>query len=193
MTNKTDPYVACSSLEWKLGIHLGEWRASRNLAKRMGKEPSTDVAYLQGVKDLLNDYLSSFQPMQPLTDPLTVTRTERGWAGHFICANRCQFRRNTLLQCGSSKIVVSTVGLLENISRDGIETVGAGRYYETMAFHADYTDLRYFDADVSREIQFESPWQVSEINADDVANNQHEAVVDEITQNLAAGKTYTTD
>ena len=60
MTNKTDPYVACSSLEWKLGIHLGEWRASRNLAKRMGKEPSTDVAYLQGVKDLLNDYLSSF-------------------------------------------------------------------------------------------------------------------------------------
>ena len=65
MTNKTDPYVACSHLEWKLGIHLGEWRASRNLAKRMGKEPSTDVAYLQGVKDLLNDYLSSFQPMQP--------------------------------------------------------------------------------------------------------------------------------
>lgn len=151
------------------------------------------AAYLQGVKDLLNDYLSSFQPMQHLTDLLTVTRTERGWAGHFICANRCRFRRNTLLQCGSSKIVVSTVGLLENISRDGFETVGNGRYYETMAFHADYTDSRYFDADVAREIQFESPWQVSEIDADDVANNQHEAVVDEITQNLAAGKTYTTD
>lgn len=65
MTNASDPYVACSSLEWKLGIHLGEWRASRNLAKRMGKEPSTDTAYLQSVKDLLNDYLSSFQPMQP--------------------------------------------------------------------------------------------------------------------------------
>lgn len=66
MTNKTDPYVACSSLEWKLGLHLGEWRASRNLAKRMGEKPSADAAYLQGVKDLLNDYLSSFQPMQPL-------------------------------------------------------------------------------------------------------------------------------
>ena len=66
MTNKTDPYVAASSLEWKLGLHLGEWRASRNLAKRMGEKPSTDAAYLQGVKDLLNDYLSSFQPMQPL-------------------------------------------------------------------------------------------------------------------------------
>ena len=75
MTNATDPYVACSSLEWKLGIHLGEWRASRNLAKRMGKEPSTDVAYLQGVKDLLNDYLSSFQPMQ-LTNLLDVSKRQ---------------------------------------------------------------------------------------------------------------------
>lgn len=75
MTNKTDPYVACSSLEWKLGIHLGEWRASRNLAKRMGKEPSTDTAYLQGVKDLLNDYLSSFQPMQ-LSNLLDVSKRQ---------------------------------------------------------------------------------------------------------------------
>lgn len=75
MTNKTDPYVACSSLEWKLGIHLGELRAIRNLAKRMGKDPSTDVAYLQVVKDLLNDYLSSFQPMQ-LTNLLDVSKRQ---------------------------------------------------------------------------------------------------------------------
>ena len=132
---------------------------------------------------------------QRLTRPLTVTRTERGWGGHFVGAHRCRFRRNTLLQCGSSKIVVSTVGLWENNDRDGFEMIGAGRYYETMAFHADYTDLRYFDADVTKEIRFESPWQISEIDidvpwADYVANNQHEAVVDEITQNLVAGKTY---
>jgi predicted LPLAT superfamily acyltransferase len=75
MTNASDPYVACSSLEWKLGIHLGEWRASRNLAKRMGEKPSTDDAYLQGVKDLLNDYLSSFQPMQ-LSNLLDVSKRQ---------------------------------------------------------------------------------------------------------------------
>ena len=65
MTNASDPYVACSSLEWKLGIHLSEWKASRDLAKRLNKDPCADAAYLQGVKNLLNDHLSSFQPMQP--------------------------------------------------------------------------------------------------------------------------------
>ena len=59
MTNSThDPYVACSSLEWKLGIHLSEWKAARDLAKRLGKDPVADAAYLQGVKDLFNDFLA---------------------------------------------------------------------------------------------------------------------------------------
>ena len=85
MTNKTDPYVACSSLEWKLGIHLSEWRADRNLAKKMGmgKEPCTDAAYLQGVKDLLNDYLSSFQPMQ-LTNLIDVSKRQDPVIDHLI-------------------------------------------------------------------------------------------------------------
>lgn len=59
-TSARDPYVACSSLEWKLGIHLSEWRASRNLAKRLNKEPCSDDAYLQGVKDLLNDFIACY-------------------------------------------------------------------------------------------------------------------------------------
>ena len=116
----------------------------------------------------------------------TVRRTERGWAGHFICANRCRFKRNTLLERGDTRIVVSTVGLLENIKNDGFETVGNDRYFETMAFHAAF-DGRYWDADVSRQVCFESPWRISEIDADDRANDQHEAVVSEISAKLHSG------
>lgn len=126
----------------------------------------------------------------PMTeDPATlpVLRIERGWGGHFICANRCRFRRNTLLDAGKTKIVVSTVGLMESLNGKEFETVGHNRYFETMAFHAQF-DGRYWDADVSREVSFESPWFISEIDADDKANDQHEAVVGELISRLASGK-----
>ena len=67
-----------------------------------------------------------------------VKRTERGWAGHFICAENCQFRRNTLLEYGDRKWVISTVGRLlttdYKTKKLKFDTIGAGnRYYETMA------------------------------------------------------------
>jgi hypothetical protein len=67
--------------------------------------------------------------------PSIVTRTERGWGGHFICADRCLFRRNTLLHNTDTgaKIVISTVGLMKGPD-GGIEAIGWERYYETMAF-----------------------------------------------------------
>jgi hypothetical protein len=120
-----------------------------------------------------------------------VKRTERGWAGHFICANRCRFRRNTLLEYNDIKIVISTVGLMEK--REGLKTnefeqVGAGRYFETMAFHAKRDDARFHDIDVSREVNFDSPWQIGKIDADNKANDMHEMVVNEITQMLVDNK-----
>ena len=125
-----------------------------------------------------------------------VKRTERGWAGHFICADRCLFRRNTLLECGDVGIVVSTVGLMLDYHHKGFPNthkfaeVGYMRNYETMAFHADPKDTRYHDIDVNRQISFESPWSIAELDADDKANDMHEAVVDEITAELEKWNRY---
>ena len=118
-----------------------------------------------------------------------VTRRERGWAGHFICADRCKFRRNTLLTKGDVRIVVSSVGLMTHWKGPdhGFEQVGLDRFFETMAFHAKY-DGRYWDADVQREVSFESPWRVDTADADDIADDQHEAVVSEFMQRMESGE-----
>lgn len=122
----------------------------------------------------------------------TVHRTERGWAGHYICANRCRFRRNTLLECGDVRIVVSTVGLMENVlTGEGFATIGCQRHFETMAFHAE-NDGRYWDAVASREVNFVSPWAIAEVDADDRANDMHETVCAEIEAGLSLGSTYAT-
>lgn len=113
-----------------------------------------------------------------------VIRTERGWAGHFVCADSCRFRRNTLLTYNDIKIVVSTVGLMKIDNK--FDTVGVGRYFETMAFHAD-EDKRYFDADISKQVYFDSDWAIAELDADDKANEMHEAVVAEISTKLENG------
>jgi hypothetical protein len=120
-----------------------------------------------------------------------VIRTERGWAGHFICGHKCLFRRNTLLTYNNIKIVVSSVGLmLMDYKERKFETIGHNRHYETMAFHSDKTDTRYNDADVSKQIEFESDWCIEEKDADDRANEMHEKAVLEITNKLIEGETF---
>ena len=102
---------------------------------------------------------------------MEVKRTERGWGGHFIGGDNCKFRRNTLLEYGIKKWIVSTVG---NYTF-GDNTIGLGRYYETMVFKA-YKDRMYWDADVSEQIFFDSNWALDKLdyNSDLEANEMHE-------------------
>lgn len=120
-----------------------------------------------------------------------MKRTERGWSGHFICADRCLFRRNTLLEYKGIEIVVSTVGAMQSFDKEGeFEIIGYNRYFETMAFHSDKNDKRYHDMDVSRQVYFDSDWQINELDADDKANDMHEKIVGEITKGLLSGNKY---
>lgn len=120
---------------------------------------------------------------------VTVKRTERGWCGHCILGDRCQFRRNTLLDAGGTRVVVSTVGALRHRDKPGYDTVGCDRHFETMAFMAVWR-APYWDTDLQRQVAFTSPWQIKEISrdSDQIANDMHEAVVEELSQKLAAGQ-----
>lgn len=73
---------------------------------------------------------------------------------------------------------------MESREGGGLETIGCNRHFETMAFHAEY-DGRYWDADVTRQVDFDSPWMIAESDADDRANDMHEAVVAELTAKIA--------
>lgn len=120
-------------------------------------------------------------------DKQEVKRIERGWAGHFICASVCEFRRNTLLEYGDKKWVVSTVGRMVTTNpetrKQEFTTIGLNRYYETMAFVGTQDELGYIDADVSQMIEFDSNWAIGDIEPDSEqrANDMHEAVVKELS------------
>ena len=126
-----------------------------------------------------------------------VSTKERGWAGHLICGDKCLFRRNTLVTCGNIKWVVSTVGGMRypldipelDIKVGQMEQIGASRWYETMVFESLYDE--YDDADVSKQIDFEHDWGIwgdtwEEVeqkygkNIDNVVNNMHDEIVEEI-------------
>lgn len=112
--------------------------------------------------------------------------TERGWPGHFILANRCRFRRNTLIEHKNIAVVVSTVGLCESKEHNGFEKLGGERYFETMAFYADKND-RWKDAIIDKQIFFNGKCEITEIDADDRANDMHDAAVKEIRDMIVKG------
>jgi len=119
---------------------------------------------------------------------MKVKKTERGWAGHYYNAFDCTFRRNTLLEYGETRIVVSTVGA--KLYKDAYEVIGGKRWYETMVFHAKLISKIYWDADVSKQITVTSPWEIITLNfeSDMYANNTHEAVIEEISKKLLKGE-----
>lgn len=113
--------------------------------------------------------------------------TERGWPGHFICASQCIYRRNTLLECGRKRIVVSTVGNYRPVHKNGdAERIGCDRFYETMAFKACKKGV-YWEADVSKQVDFESQWSLNEVEeeTDLKADAMHEKVVKELSDRIS--------
>ena len=132
---------------------------------------------------------------------MEVKITYRGWPGHYICAKECLFRLNTLVKCGGVAVVISTVGnkspdedlrSFVDPERSGwcMEPIGLDRYYETMAFIAN--DSEYRDADVSKEVRFDSKWS---LDINDLKNGapdlqacaMHEAVVQEVVEHIYDG------
>lgn len=118
---------------------------------------------------------------------MEVKRTERGWAGHYICADRCKFRRNTLLQLDDLFVVVSTVGSMASVDGTAVEEIGYQRYYETMVFLSDPNDGEYHDADWRKQISVNGEWSIEKLNKDNEANDMHDAVVEEISSRMMNG------
>lgn len=123
---------------------------------------------------------------------MRIIRTERGWAAHFCCAQWCRFRRNTLLEHGDSRVVISSVGdyhrPIHGEETKGPEEVGLDRYYETMAFEA-MREAPYWEADIGEQLSFESEWALEEHGrgSDLPANAMHEAVVAECIKKMHRG------
>ena len=123
-----------------------------------------------------------------------VIRTERGWAAHFCASQSCLFRRNTLLELGETRIIVSTVGDYRPRDTIGMDMIGAGRYYETLVAYA-YDADGYWEMDPDREIE---PRAASAICAksikdlpplvSNVADRMHDRVVDEMIELLSVGE-----
>ena len=117
--------------------------------------------------------------------------TYRGWPGHFCCGHKCVFHLNTLVEYGKKRIVVSTVGLMldpmnEDKNKIKYGKIGFNRYFETMAFEAKKKG-KFWDANVQKEISFDSPcsWGLKD---ELKANNGHIKVVEEIVNKLKKEK-----
>ena len=123
---------------------------------------------------------------------MPVRVTERGWPGHFCAANRCRFRRNTLIEGDTDTVVVSTVGAMDPLGRYGpAEEIGYGRHFETMVFGVCESTAPYFDADVTDERVYDGRWFINWSDYDDEhiveleANRMHNEAVHHFINSLS--------
>ena len=116
---------------------------------------------------------------------MKIKITERGWAGHFIGSSSCRYHRNTLIEFGNKRIVVSTVGNYRPDYDNADNQIGCNRYYETMAFEAKKEGV-YWEADVSKQVYFESDWAIGELKqeTDLKADQMHNKVVEELSKSI---------
>lgn len=124
----------------------------------------------------------------------SLTITERGYAGHFAGWRNCDYRRNTLIEYGTRRIIVSSIGDYYLFEPDGPQEIGHDRYFETKVFPAHLVE-GYWVADTTREISIESPNQINKETLTDssfqtfnLMDNQHDDVVKEITEKLMANE-----
>lgn len=133
-----------------------------------------------------------------------IKRTERGWPAHFVCASRCLFRRNTLLEKGELRVVVSTVGAFKpDIDKKGYHEIGLGRHYETMAFMAKKEfapppakkEKFYWHADVQKQIPLSGKIAIPSIEFEDdmSADEMHERAVAELVEKMEKSLPIQTD
>ena len=75
-------------------------------------------------------------------------------------------------------------GITEFMGEDTFfKWLGPDRYFETMAFMAKDND-KFNDADVSKQVLFDSNWKLNDPDAEIEANEMHDAVVKEIARDL---------
>lgn len=120
-----------------------------------------------------------------------VKRTERGWITPLPNAEKCYFRRNTLLEYNGEFIVVITLGRLM-IAYDGFsvnESLEYWRYYETKAFYTYPFDLLCCNVDKGRQIDLDCDWYLDKID-DFKANDMHEKAVDWISRQMIEHKPF---
>lgn len=122
-----------------------------------------------------------------------IKKTERGWPGHYILADRCQFHRNTLLELGNVRIVVSTVGAQHSHDWSGFNKVNCDSFYETMVFpakkHKSYWEANTLAGSISilSKSRCGMGKEIEHID-DKKANDMHEKIVTEISRRMNNGK-----